>query len=109
MDYCANIVLVEKGAEVFSAETLELLKLIDTEKSIKGAAASMKISSAKAWKMIRAIEKCLGESAVVKSRSEGVDGYNVHISPACRGLLSKYEDFNKKSQAAVKELFDRIF
>ena len=109
MEYCSRIVLVEKGAEFFSTETMELLKLIDEMKSVKEAASTLKISSARAWKLIRATEKYLGESAVVKSRTEGVDGYRVHISPACRGLLEKYAEFNVKSQAAVKEIFDNIF
>ena len=69
----------------------------------------MKISTARAWRIIRAIEKHLGEAAVVKARNAGADGYNVHISPACRGLLAKYAEFNEKSQAAVKEIFDRVF
>ena len=109
MEYCSRIALVDNGAEFFNAEAMKLLNLIDTEKSIKDAASTMKISTAKAWKIIRAIEKHLGEAAVVKSRSEGIDGYRVHISPACRGLLAKYAEFNEKSQAAVKEIFNRVF
>lgn len=108
MEFCSRIVLVDKGAEVFGPEAKELVKLIDTQKSIKGAAATMKISTAKAWKYIRAIEKCLGEAAVVKS-NRGTDGYTVHISPACRSLLEKYESFEKKSQGATEEFFKQIF
>ena len=108
MEFCSRIVLIDKGAEVFGPEAMELVKLIDTEKSIKGAAATMKISNAKAWKYIRAIEQYLKEAAVVKSRSN-VDSYSVHISPACRSLLEKYEDFVKKSNAATEEFFKQVF
>lgn len=109
MDYCAKIVLVENGAVCFDKEAMDLLKLIDQEKSIDGAADTLKISTAKAKRIIKAIEKALGEKAVLKARNAGVDGYNVHISPACRGLLDKYAEFYKQSNAAVKEIFDKIF
>ena len=108
MDYCSRIILIDKDTEVFGPEAMELIKLIDTQKSIKGAAATMKISNAKAWKYIRAVEKTLGEAAVVK-RAGGADSYNVHISPACRSLLEKYENFVKKSDEATKKFFNQIF
>ena len=108
MEYCSRIVLIDKGAEVFGPEAMELVKLVDTQKSIKDAASTMKISSAKAWKYIRAIEQYLGESAIVKSRG-GADSYNVHISPACRSLLEKYESFEKQSQEATEKFFKQIF
>ena len=108
MEYCSRIVLINKGVEVFGPEAMELVKLIDTQKSIKGAAATMKISSARAWKYIRAIEQYIGEGAIVKS-NRGADNYSVHISPACRSLLEKYEAFVKKSAAATDEFFKQIF
>ena len=89
-------------------EAMKLIKLIDEQKSIKSAASIMKISTARAWKYIRAVEKTLGESAVVKSASV-VDSYSIHISPACRNLLDKYEKFLKQSEAAVKKNYDVIF
>ncbi len=108
MKYCARIALTENGAEVFGPEAMELLKLIDTQKNVKEAAASMKISAAKAWKLIRAMEKHLREPAVVKSRS-GADNYDVHISPAARKLLEKYADFGKKCDEAISEFYKQIF
>ena len=108
MKYCARIVLTENGSEVFGPESMELLKCIDTQKSVKEAAATLKISTAKAWKMIRAMEKNLKASAVVKSRG-GADNYDIHISPAARKLLEKYEDFEKKSQDAIADFFKQIF
>ena len=109
MKYCSRIVLVDNENEFFTPEAVELIKLIDTQKSIKAAADVMKISDGEAKKYIKAIEKYLGESAVVKTRGADVDGYNVHISPACRSLLEKYENFLKQSEAAIKKNFDLIF
>lgn len=109
MKYCSRIVLVDNDLEVFTPEAVELIKLIDTLKSVKAAASTLKISSAKAWKYIRAIEKCLGESAIVKTRGVDIDGYHVHISPSCRSLLEKYDNFLKQSEAAIKKNFDLIF
>ncbi len=109
MNYKVNVELVENEAAFFCHEAMELIKNVDIQKSIKDAAKSMNISSAKAWKIIRGIEKALGEPAVVKSRSEGVDGYRVHISPACRKVLEKYAEFEAKLDVAAKALFNQIF
>ena len=108
MNFNSRIVLVDKEAEVFGPEAMELIKLVDIQKSVKAAAEAMKISTAKAWKYIRAIEKHLGESAVVKN-NRGTDKYNIHISPACRSLLEKYESFIKKSEAAIEEYYKQSF
>ena len=108
MKYCARIALTETGSEVFGPEAMELLKCIDTQKSVKDAAATLKISTAKAWKLIRAMEKHLREPAVVKSRG-GVDSYDVHISPAARKLLEQYCEFSSKSEEAIAALYKQIF
>ena len=109
MNYKVNVELVEKEAAFFCHEAMELIKYVDIQKSVKEAAKSMGMSSAKAWKIIRGIEKALGESAVVKTKTNGVDGYNVHISPACRKLLEKYSEFESKLDVAAKALFNQIF
>ena len=110
MDYTAKFELVDKGTSVFSHEVMELVKSIDIEKSIGAAAKTQGISTAKAWKMIRGIEKVLGEAAIIKSRKgSAVDNYNVHISPACRGLLEKYANFEAKSEEAVQIIFAQYF
>ena len=108
MNYSARIVLVENNAEVMGPEAYELIKLIDTEKSVKAAAATLKISSARAWKYIRAIEKHLGEAAVVKN-NRGEDNYNIHISPACRAFIEKYENFIKKNETAIAKNYEQFF
>ena len=109
MDYKAKFELVDNGKASFCHEAMELVKCIDIQKSVKEAAVPLDISTAKAWKYIRAIEKYLREAAIVKSKKGGSDDYDVHISPACRGLLEKYAAFEAKSEEAVKEIFDQIF
>lgn len=108
MNYNSRIVLVEDNVEVMGPEALELIKLIDTQKSVGAAAATLKISTARAWKYIRAIEKHLGESAVVKN-NRGTDNYTTHISPACRAFVEKYENFIKKNETAIAKNFEQIF
>lgn len=108
MNYCSRIVLIEKDAEIIGPEVLELVNLIDTEKSIEDAASTLKISKAKASKYIKAIEKHIGEPAIVKSR-RSADSYNVHISPACRDFVGKYSEFLKKNEEAIKRNFELIF
>ena len=109
MEYCSRIVLIDNGVEFLSPEVLELVKLIDTEKSIEGAASTLKISKAKARKYIKIIEKYLREPAIVKSKTRGADSYDVHISPACRDLVGRYAKFLKKNEDAIKKNFELIF
>lgn len=108
MEYCSKIVLIENDAEIIGEEALELVKLIDTEKSIEDAAKTLKISKAKAHRYIKAIAKHIGQPAIVKSR-KGADSYNVHISPACRDFVGKYAKFLKKNEEAIKKNYDLIF
>ena len=108
MEYCSRIVLIDNDVEFFGPEALELVKLIDTEKSIEDAAKTLKISKAKASKYIKAVENYLREPAIVKSR-KSADSYNVHISPACRDLVDKYENFLAKNEEAIKKNFEQIF
>lgn len=109
MEYKATIELINDGTAFFCPDVLKLIKLIDEQKSVKAAADIMKISPARAWKMIRTVEAAIGETAVFKARNAGVDKYLVHISPACRNLVDKYAEFEKKSQEAVKKIFGQIF
>ena len=108
MQYFSRIVLFDDGVEVLGPEAMKLIRLIDELKSIKDAASAMKISTARAWKYIRAVEKTIGASAVVKSK-RGVDIYSVHISPACRNLLDKYERFISQSEAEIRKAYEQIF
>ena len=109
MEYKATIELVNEGTPFFCTDVLKLIKLIDELKSVREAAEIMKITPSKAWKMIRTVEAALGETAVFKARNAGVDKYTVHISPACRNLVEKYTEFEKKSQEAVKKIYGQVF
>lgn len=109
MEYKATIELVNEGTTFFYPDVLKLIKLVDEQKSVKAAANIMKISASKAWKMIRTVEAAIGETAVFKARNAGADTYLVHISPACRDLVAKYAEFEKKSQEAVKKVYGQIF
>ncbi len=108
MEYKATIELVKEGTTFFNADALKLIKLVDDLKSVKAAAEAMKISTSKAWKMIRTVEAAIGQTAVFKARG-GVDNYRVHISPACRDIVDKYAEFEKKSQEAVDKIFSQVF
>ena len=108
MNYNATIVLIDKETPFFCKEVMELIKNIDQLKSVHEAAKIVGVSSAKAWKMIRRVERALGEPAVRKQRI-GADPYKIHISPACRGLLEKYAEFEAKSQEAVSNIYKQIF
>lgn len=108
MDFISKIVLVENDEGFFGPGVRDLLLNIESEKSVRAASEKMRISYSKAWKIIRNVEKAMGESAVIRIHG-GSDGGSASLSPACRALLRKYMDFEKKSRIENKKIFEEIF
>ena len=108
MDFISKVVLVENDEGFFGPGVRDLLLSIESEKSVRGASEKMQISYSKAWKIIRNVEKAMGESAVIRIHG-GSDGGSASLTPACKALLQKYMDFEKKSRIANKKIFEEIF
>lgn len=108
MDFISKIVLIENDEGFFGPGVRDLLLNIESEKSVRAASEKMRISYSKAWKIIRNVEKAMGESAVIRIHG-GSDGGSASLSPACRALLRKYMDFEKKSRIENKKIFEEIF
>ena len=108
MDFTSKIVLAENGEGFFGPGVRDLLLNIESEKSVRGASEKMQISYSKAWKIIRNVEKAMGESAVIRIHG-GADGGSASLTPACKALLQKYMDFEKESRIANQKIFGEIF
>lgn len=108
MDFISKIVLVENGDGFFGPGVRDLLLNIESEKSVRRASEKMQISYSKAWKIIRNVEKAMGESAVIRIHG-GSDGGSASLSEAGKALLQKYMDFEEKSRIADQKIFEEIF
>ena len=108
MDFISKVVLVENDEGFFGPGVRDLLLNIESEKSVRAASEKMQISYSKAWKIIRNVEKAMGESAVIRIHG-GTDGGSASLTPACKTLLKKYMDFENKSRMANQKVFEEIF
>ncbi len=109
MDFAAKIVLFEGECRFFGPGVRDLLRYIDSEKSVKHASTRMKISYSKAWKMINNVEKALGEPAVVRTHGGADGGGSAQLTEAGRRLLERYESFERQSNDSLRHLFEENF
>ena len=108
MDFISKLVLVENGDGFFGPGVRDLLLNIDSERSVKAASEKMQISYSKAWKIIRNVEKAMGQEAVIRVHG-GTDGGSANLSDACRALLEQYMEFEKKCRIADRKVFEEVF
>ena len=108
MDFIAKLVLVENGEGFFGPGVRDLLLNIDKEKSVKAACESMQISYSKAWKIIRNVEKAMGETAVIRIHG-GSEGGSASLSDSCRMLLERYMRAEARSKEAIRTILDEEF
>ncbi len=108
MDFISKLVLVNDNEGFFGPGVRDLLLNIDREKSVKAACESMQISYSKAWKIIRNVEKAMGESAVIRVHG-GADGGSAYLSDACKVLLDRYMRAENRSRQAIRAILDEEF
>ena len=108
MDFTAKIMLFEGDTGFFGPGVRDLFLNIEEEHSVKDASEKMGLSYSKAWKMIRNVEKALGEPAVKRIHG-GTEGGSAQLTPAGRILLEKYMDFERKSREATRKIFEEEF
>ncbi len=108
MDFAAKLVLFEGDLGFFGPGVRDLFLYIDSEKSVKAASEKMGLSYSKAWKMIRNVEKAIGQAAVTRIQG-GHDGGSASLTEAGRELLAKYIHFEQKSREALEPLYKMEF
>ena len=85
--------LLREGRFLLSEGRAELLRLIETERSLLKASEKMGMSYRHAWGAVRKIEKALG-SKVVKSARGGKEGGKTTLTRAGRELLHEWDRRN---------------
>ena len=108
MDFISKLVLVEDGEGFFGPGVRDLLLNIDKERSVKAACERMQISYSKAWKIIRNVEKAMGETAVVRVHG-GNEGGSASLTDSCRALLESYMRVENRSKDAIRAIIDEEF
>ncbi|MBQ7644494.1 MAG: LysR family transcriptional regulator [Spirochaetales bacterium] len=108
MDFTAKIMLFDSDLGFFGPGVRDLFLNIESEHSVKGASENMGLSYSKAWKMIRNVEKALGEPAVTRTHG-GTEGGSAQLTDAGRMLLEKYMRFEEKGRQALRKAFEEEF
>lgn len=108
MNIKSKIWIEKDGEPVFSKGRCVLLKAIDEQGSISGAAREMGISYRKAWGYIKAMEERLGVD-LVATRVGGGSGGGASITDEARLLVERFARLEKGMRELVDERFDEVF
>jgi molybdate transport system regulatory protein len=77
-----------------------LLELIDTEGSIRGAAAAMGMSYRRAWLLLQDIEATMG-APVISAETGGVKGGGTSLTKLGRAVVAQYRKIEERASQSV--------
>lgn len=92
----------------FGKGVAELLRRIEETGSLSAAYKAMRMSSSKAWKILRRAEADLG-FALVQGSAGGASGGGTVLTPEGREMLVRYTAFNAAVQDAAAKAFAKYF
>jgi molybdate transport system regulatory protein len=108
MDLGAKFWLEEKGKSVLGAGRLALLKAIESEGSIAGAAKKLRISFRSAWGAVGDAEENLGVK-LLERRKGGAGGGWTNLTPEARELVAKFDRLVSETREFAGRRFHKIF
>jgi len=86
---------------------LWLLQTLQTEKSLRAAAARLGISYSKAYSMISNLEKAVGRP-VVERKHGGHDRGGVVLTPWAKSFIELYDSFQNRCKDLLNEPFEEF-
>lgn len=95
-------------SKCFGPGVAELLRRVQTEKSLRAASASMQMAYSKAWTVIKTSEAALGFKLLV-STTGGKHGGGATLSPEAEKLLAAYDGYCAMLRQTAEEAFSRTF
>ena len=98
----------ESGERFFGKGPTILLKKVDELGSLNQAAIEMNMSYSKAISLIENAEKQLCTKLLIR-KAGGTDGGGSTLTEEARELIKKFEEFNKRSNAIIENLYTEIF
>jgi molybdate transport system regulatory protein len=92
---------IDLGSETaFGPGKARLLELVDTEGSIRSAAAAMGMSYRRAWLLLRDIEATMG-APVVSPETGGIKGGGTSLTELGRAVVDHYRKIEVRATRAV--------
>lgn len=101
-------VTLTKEEDFFGPGTWQLLSLIDQTGSIQSAAAAMKMSYSKSWKMINRLEQQMG-FAFLNRCNGGKNGGNSTLTEQGKIFIDKYHALTEDLNKIARNFFDIYF
>ena len=86
----------------------QLLKAVETHRSLRAAAASMSMAYSKAWSIIRAAEQGFG-CKLLHSTIRGSGGGGAELTDEARQMIAAYDAYCEKLRAYGAALFEETF
>lgn len=93
---------------LFGPGTASLMRAIEENNSVKGAALSLGLSYSKAWKIIKNAEKCFS-TQIVSCASGGKGGGNTVLTEEGKRIILSYEKFEKEINECSESSFKTNF
>lgn len=101
-------VVLQTDKAFFGPEMARLLHLVEITGSLQKAAAEMKISYSKAWKMTREAEREAGFS-LLERHVGGSGGGSSQLTTKGREFVERYDEFERSIYRASDKLFAEYF
>ncbi len=108
MNVKSKVWLEKEGKAVFGAGRLSLLKAIESEGSISGAARKLNMSFRHAWSTINSAEENLGIKLIVRKKG-GAGGGESSLTEEAGILIKKYSILFKEVSDFSEDRFQSIF
>ena len=99
---------LDAGGRVFGEGPAALLDLVESEGSLRKAAAHLGMSYNKAWRTLNASEQRLGFPLLERNETGGTGGGSRLSSPA-KELLGRYHAYHSEAEQDLSRLFEKHF
>lgn len=94
--------------KAFGPGIAELLRNVEKQGSLQGAAQAMNMAYSKAWKIVKAAE-AEWDLSLMDRETGGRDGGGSTLTPEAREIVEHYEAFMGETRQAVDRLFAEHF
>jgi len=108
MEFGTKIWLLMEGRSALGAGRVELLKMIDREGSIAGAAKKLDMSFRRAWNAVERAEEGLGVK-LLERRKGGAGGGRSNLTPFARDLVARFDRLRLDTGEFAARRFDTLF
>lgn len=100
--------LDDEGERFFGDGPYRLLLAVETEGSLRAAAASMGMAYTKALRLVRHAEQALG-FALTQRTTGGRDGGGSRLTPQGKEFLDQYAAYREQCSQACRGIYCQVF